>query len=244
MNSADRSSECVTHLHWDSSFFGFKIGRIESSILDSDAARTICFRAQTEKFACLYWLASGEHHNNLKIAAEHGFSFVDLRLELSLSLHEFHPPTKDSRLRSARIEDEDTLRRIAASTQNDTRFAKDSNFPSERTKELYATWISRDLAHHHTIVAVNADDLPVGFISCSRNDNSSTGSIGLLSVTPEAAGQGLGKALVNSAIRLCADLGCHQLEVVTHGTNTGGQRVYQSCGFRTNRSALWFHRWF
>lgn len=244
MTPPDVSPETITHLHWDSDFFGIKIGRINSHVLSPTAANSICEQAQSKSYRCLYWLASSRHEENLAAAAQAQFSFIDLRLELSASIIPQVGLPRDTRLRIARAEDELKLQEIARATQRDTRFIKDKNFPKDRAAQLYAEWVSKDLATGDTIVSIDDQDSPVGFISCSCQSSSNVGSISLLSVSTESSGQGLGRALVRAALQRCARLGCDVVEVVTQGTNIGAHRVYQSCGFRSIRSSLWFHRWF
>ncbi len=52
-----------------------------------------------------------------------------------------------------------------------------------------------------------------------------------LIVSPEARGSGVGKLLMDAAIRYCAEHGCARITLQTDANNYTAQRLYESRGF-------------
>ena len=244
MSAAPDQHDLVRHLPWDSDFFGFKIGRVNAAVLTLEQATELCDWAKAANYRCLYWLADSTEGENLSVARQTNFSFVDLRLELSHPREATSPTLPTSGWRPAKFTDLPQLEAIARATQRDTRFVKDHNFPPELAASLYAKWVSNDFNQHHVAVTVDAADSPTGFITYSVDASNATGHIGLLSVGSDHSGRGLGQKLIRLAVNELSTHSCSSIEVVTQGTNVAAQRAYQSCGFKSLRTAIWFHRWF
>lgn len=244
MNVQPDQHENVQHLPWDSGFFGFKIGQVIPRALSGTQATELCDWAQAAQFRCLYWLAVADDPETLRVAREAGFTFTDLRLELTHKPLAIPRTPLPSNLRAATLTDTAMLQTIARETQKDTRFTKDTRFPRDRASQLYAKWILRDQNQNHVLVSTDSADLATGFISYSVDALNSTGHIELLSVSSAHAGRGLGQTLIRTAVSELSALNCSSIEVVTQGTNVAAQRAYQSCGFKSIRAAVWFHRWF
>jgi dTDP-4-amino-4,6-dideoxy-D-galactose acyltransferase len=190
--------------------------------------------------ACLYFLARDEP-GAAAIAEAADFTLVDVRVELERSAAGDEAPT----LRSAVPEDEPVLRALARTTHRITRFYADPRFPDERCDDLYETWIARSLEGWAAAVLVTGDPgSPTGFMSCHTDEGLSFGSLGLMSVAPEARGRGLGRELVLGAVAWLRQQGIARVTVVTQGRNTPALRTFESCGFRIADVALWFHKWY
>jgi hypothetical protein len=70
-----RGAECRL-LEWDSDFFGRRIGRVESRILDADAIAQVRAFARAEEIECLYFLVDAGDSESLgfrTIAVEHWY---------------------------------------------------------------------------------------------------------------------------------------------------------------------------
>lgn len=73
-------------------------------------------------------------------------------------------------------------------------------------------------------VAVDQRDVPLGFMGLSHTESRS--KIEMLFIAPEFHGQGLGKTLVNHALRLT-----NNLDVDVNEQNPGARIFYEKCGF-------------
>jgi ribosomal protein S18 acetylase RimI-like enzyme len=94
------------------------------------------------------------------------------------------------------------------------------------------------------LVARAANHHPIGFISCHLLPASSQGHIGLVGVSSEASGKGIGRALVLAALEWFAVHHANEVKVVTQASNISAQRLYQRCGFLSAEVQIWYHKWY
>jgi ribosomal protein S18 acetylase RimI-like enzyme len=84
----------------------------------------------------------------------------------------------------------------------------------------------------------------VGYVTFSYDPQQMVGSIGLTAVAASQRGVGIGRALMESAVRVLGDRGAARVTVVTQGRNIAAQRLYGRCGFIVHNLQLYYHRWF
>lgn len=231
-------------LEWDTAFFGFRVGRARAATLTEASLSELLQWAAAQQIRCLYFAANGQSGETLELAAQAGFQFVDIHLDLEYRLDRGCPAPEPGLIRAARPDDLPALQAIARLSHHDTRFFKDRGFPAGRAADLYAEWIRRDLQVHTMFVAHPPEtDAPVGYISCQVDPGSKEGRIGLIAVAARHSGRGLGGALVQSAVAWFFAQGCPVVKVATQASNIPAQRLYQAAGFRSVESTAWFHRW-
>lgn len=249
MGEQTASAEPCTLLPWDTEFWGFPIARLHPSTLDAEVMRVALDWCSRHGVRCLYFLADGGCPRTLALAHEHAFRFVDIRVELSLSLtHAPHagPSSAGPRVRAASAADIPVLRSLAAAAHRDTRFFKDSRFDAVRAAELYEAWITGDNDRGAVLVCDSPSDgcTPCGYVTCQIDDKSLEGRIGLIAVDAQHKNAGVGSALVKAALGKFTAAGMTSSRVVTQGTNIPALRLYGRCGFLTTCARAWFHRWF
>jgi dTDP-4-amino-4,6-dideoxy-D-galactose acyltransferase len=236
-------SDNCTFLHWDSEHWGFGVARFGGDKLTKESAERTLRWCEEEKIRCLYFAASGSCSETLKNAANYGFHFVDVRVDMEV-VPTHAPPEAPSGFfcRAAGAEDLAALEKFARVAHHDTRFFKDANFDKAKAAELYALWIARDLREQTVFAAISPgqSDSVVGYLSVNEAD----GRIGLVAVSPEARGRGIGRHLVASAVAWLRSRGLERVRVATQGTNVPALRLYEICGFRVADVKVWFHRWF
>jgi dTDP-4-amino-4,6-dideoxy-D-galactose acyltransferase len=229
-------------LPWDTAFFGFPIARVRSACLTESLAAEIDAWCQENSIRCLYFLARPDDPATSRLAEQHGFHLVDIRMTLVAHPSASSGEVRLAEIRPARPDDIPALERISRDCYDDSRFYSDPNFPSDRVASLYETWIRQSCQGYATAVLVaEIDGLPQGYISCHLDDPA---RIGLLGVSAQARARGLGRALLASALEWFGSRGAGSVSVVTQGRNTASQRLYQRCGFLTRSVELWYHKWF
>jgi dTDP-4-amino-4,6-dideoxy-D-galactose acyltransferase len=214
-----------------------RIGRVRGSTLQREAVDAW---AEENAVDCLYFLAADEPGAAVH-AEDAGFRLVDVRIELE------RPAEGDERstLRPARPEDRDQLLALARENHRITRFYADPQFPDERCDDLYEAWMVNSLEGWAAAVLIpDRPEDPAGYVTCHVDETTSSGSIGLIGVAPEARGRGLGHELVAGAVAWCRDSGQTRVTVVTQTRNVPALRMFESSGFRTEAVALWFHKWY
>jgi dTDP-4-amino-4,6-dideoxy-D-galactose acyltransferase len=235
------------HLPWDTDHFGVRIARVRGRHLDGAHAQQATRWADDEGVDCLYLLADASDPETLRLAAAHGFRFVDVRMTLRSELDRVHTPAPSAavNIRPAQDGDEATLVTLAAGGYESSRFYADGRFDRPTVDRLYARWMQRsldgDLAD--LVLVADADGSAIGYLTASIDGADGVGVIGLVGVAAVGRGAGVGRALVTSALARFADAGLSTAEVVTQGSNVAAQRLYASCGFRAFLVELWYHRW-
>lgn len=248
MTGSPAGHEPCTLLPWDTEFWGFPVARLNGSTLAAAAMPKVNEWCAAHGVRCLYFLAAGSCPRTLGLAHEHGFRFVDVRVELSLAAAapRGSAATPGSAVvRPAAAADLPELRELAALSHHDTRFFKDDRFDAGRAADLYRQWIERDFARHTVLVSEAASDpgRASGYISCERDEAVGVGRIGLVAVAAEHHGCGHGTALLEAALQWFAAARLDTVRVVTQATNVAALRLYERCGFLTSAVNVWFHRW-
>jgi GNAT superfamily N-acetyltransferase len=247
MGGESREAESVCRfLDWDSQFFGFRIGRVVERTLSLEEMEWVSAWCQRESIRCLYFECDPGDDSSVRLAERTGFQLVDVRLEFSKRMA---PETVTStwtdglRIRQWVEADLPTLGAISETAYRDTRFWHDLNFPRERVTALYRDWIINSChGFADRVFVADYDGEPVGFLTCGF-DSPNARRIGLVGVSSEARGKGVGRALVEAAIDDAISRGCELLEVATQARNISAQRLYQRSGFTTCSTSLWYHLW-
>ena len=219
------------------------MGRVNGDTLDASRADVVDAWASANGVRCLYLLARADDFETTRLAEEHGFRLVDVRV--TLAREGDAPPADDPPVRPSRPSDVPALERIAGCVHRDTRFYHDPDFPRDGCDELYRIWIAKSCRGYADVVLVaEAGGEPAGYMACHRTDDPAVGQIGLVGVDAAAQGRGLGAALVRGALAWFAENGMAMVTVVTQGRNCAAQRLYQRAGFVTRDVQLWFHKWY
>lgn len=237
-------------LEWDTSFFGFRVARVNSEILTPKLAREIDQYCIENSIGCLYFLARSDDLDTTLLAEDAGFNLVDIRMEL---FYRGIRPLNTQRgdiarsvlLREARSHDIDTLRNIAGSSYRDTRFFYDERFPRHLSILLYKEWIGRSCeGYADQVLIAEANGESVGYITCNLDKSADLGTIGLVGVNEAVRERGIGQTLVNGALDWFSSREISNVKVITQGRNFAAQRLYQRSGFLTESVHLWYHKWY
>jgi len=230
-------------LEWDSDFFKRRIARVNGGRLTIESTNDILTWCTTEQIKCLYFLADCDDALTVRLAEDHGFHLVDIRVTLDRSLTGSESgPSEDIRL--CRAEDVAVLKGIAGASYYDSRFYYDQHFSREEANALYETWVERSYHGYEDVVLVAESDAePVGFMTLRLSD-AATGQVGLIGVQADQQGKGLGHKLVESSLGWLAEREVRRAVTVTQGRNFSSQRMFQKAGFRTCLTQLWYHKWF
>lgn len=230
-------------LDWDSSFWGFPIARYALNRLDDDGAALIDRECRRLGVSCVYFLAEPSCWQTVCKAAEHGFRFVDFRVDFERSIDEdFSAVQGECSIRLAEETDLPVLRQMAIASHEDSRFFKDPRFQRAKAGEMFARWIDRDFSRHTVLVGTSGDTL-TGYITCVLED-SGAGRIGLIAVAGSHRGKGIGRVLVDSALAFFAYKQVSSVHVATQAGNVPAMRLYEKSGFCVRETGIWFHKWF
>jgi len=238
-------------LPWDTDFFCCRIARICGDTLNQEQAAQINEWSRSNRIRGLYFLSRADDPATTQTAEQHGFGLVDIRLTFERRMMDAHDPICPDlpagvRIRPFQSDDLPGLQAMARTGHKETRFFKDSHFPRQRAEDLYSTWITLESQSRAQMVLVAAPvaNQPLGYISCHLDPIRREGQLGLVGVSPEVRGKGIGKKLVLTAIDWFGTQGAQEVTVVTQGNNQAAQRLYQQCGFLSRNLQLWYHKWY
>jgi ribosomal protein S18 acetylase RimI-like enzyme len=236
-------------LEWDSAFFGWRIARYERNCLSLRDLAVIDAWCAEARIDCLYFLADAGSHESIIAAERAGFGLKDLRVtyewRASVRARGVDPRVGDTvRVRAYAASDLPELVRIARTAHTDTRFFFDTRFDPARAASLYETWIEQACAGEADVVFVGEQGgRPAGYLSCHL-EAPLTGRIGLAAVDRGQHGQGIGRAMIDHALRWFRERHVQEIDVITQGRNVAAHRFYQSAGFLTKTVECWYHKWF
>jgi dTDP-4-amino-4,6-dideoxy-D-galactose acyltransferase len=237
----------IEPLAWDSEHFGRRIARVTVERLTEATAAAILAQAEENGVDCLYLLADDDPAT-VRLAEAHGFHLVDVRVTLEAgagadATSAAIAPSPGVPLRAAEAADLPALRALAGASHRASRFYADPGFPDALCNRLYERWIENSIGGWAERVTVAGEPgRPIGYVTCHL-DGDEGGRIGLIAVAPEAAGRGVGRALVALALAWFRERGATRVRVVTQGRNLPAQRLYLRAGFLPVETRLWYHRW-
>jgi dTDP-4-amino-4,6-dideoxy-D-galactose acyltransferase len=236
------------YLDWDSNFFGKRIATVRVNHLSQDQMAAVIAWCKAERIDCLYFSIEAHDSETVRLAEDHQFRFVDIRLTLDCRLERETNnflPTSNIIFRQSVSADIPALKAIARTVHTDTRFFHDPQFPRVLCEALYETWIEKSCTGYADSVLVPVlNEQAVGYISCHLPSANSDAKIGLVGIAPDAQGLGLGGELIGRALAYFRENGVSYATVVTQGRNARAQRLYQRFGFLTKSVYLWYHKWF
>ena len=236
----------VQKLQWDSEFFGFNIAYLVCMNLTENVCARIEKFIRRENIRLVEYLCNCHNARTVKIAENNLYRFVDIRL----TFHKYLSEKQDQALaeglsfRHANEGDVEALRGISVSLYKDSRYWFDGGFGQDKLIDFYGDWVAKSARglFDHECWAIFSGDLPVAFCTI-RYNNEETASIGLFGVAQNYQCRGLGKKLLSHVFNALLSRGVEEVSVVTQGRNYASQNLYQSVGFRTKRTQLWYHKW-
>jgi ribosomal protein S18 acetylase RimI-like enzyme len=232
----------VERLGWDSEHFGREIARVRYEGLTPAVLETAVRQADRSAADCLYLLVPASDIPLITSAEALGFRCVDVRLTLTAEISDVRQGGESNGVRNFRQSDLARVIEIARAGHSATRFFRDPHFSRPDCQRLYERWIERSCAGWASFVLVGERQARAdAYITCHQAGDGA--SIGLLAVSEEAQGMGMGAALVAAACARARRQGASGATVITQGANQAAYRLYQRLGFRLKSVELWFHRW-
>ncbi len=229
-------------LDWDTNFFGRKMGvfdlsepEISRPAIDSLAQelRLALRRATDGGYAHVILRLRATNTNAIRAAEQAGMRTVDIGVDLvARPSGSRGAASVGPSIRPASQDDVVALQEIAGDGFALSRFAADPFFSDQEVTTFYRRWIANlcDAAAGRVFVAEASDEI-AGFVSCSLLENG-RGRIPLMATSDAHRRQGIGRALIDAALRWFAAAGVREVFVKTQIANYPALALYQGCGFR------------
>jgi ribosomal protein S18 acetylase RimI-like enzyme len=230
---------------WDSDFFGFPIARVREPALDPETAGAIDDWCAEHGVRCLYLLLDGDDPDSARIAAEHDFRRVDVRLTLRHDLEGVPEADPDVPVRDAEERDVPALAKLAAESHRDSRFYHDVGFPRERCDSLYATWVAEAVPDPGRWVFVReVEGEAVGYQVVTPPGEDGIARMEILAVHGSHQREGIGRNLLFAGLRRPRSEGAVAVETATQERNRVSVDTHLALGFKCTKREAWHHRWF
>ncbi|MCX8037410.1 MAG: GNAT family N-acetyltransferase [Candidatus Sumerlaeia bacterium] len=245
---------------WHSEVFGRRMGRLLHFVnyLEPEAAGPVLLDAVLEKARAtgiehLAARVDGQDWANVHLLESRGFRCVDLSLKLARRLDNLpsSPPLPANlEIRPYEPADLDALQQIAARSHTHNHFYNDPSLSRDRAAALFQEWLARcarGLAAF-VLVAVEGGGRVVGFVTALENKTLARvvgvaiGIIDYIVVDRSASGRGIGRALLDAALRRLARDNTW-VELRTSQDNYRAAAFYSAAGFSLVGSDFVLHRW-
>lgn len=237
----------ITPLKWDSDFFGFPVALVSCRQLSESIIVHINQYVKNNKLKLLQYLCNCHDRKSVKIAEKYGFNFVDIRLEFGKNIEQKEAvQLKDNfTFGIAQKKHIPALEEAVFGLYKDSRYFFDGNFELDKINEFFRNWIMKGVLGTFDDVCYCIFDkkIPVAFCTISFKKDKKA-DIGILGLASKYQGKGLGIDLLKLVFNALYDKGFNKINVVTQGRNYGAQRLYQKTGFLTERTEMWYHKWF
>ncbi len=233
-------------MKWDTDFFGFPIAYLGSRQLTESIVYRIDRYVKKNKVRLIEYLCNCHDNKSVSLAEKNGFHFTDIRLTFDLIIKQkyeisiageftFGLATKDH------IKE---LKHITADLYKDSRYFFDGNFDTQKINEFFSSWVEKAVlgTFDHMCYCFFYKGQPIALCTVRLRDSFSA-SIGLFGIADGYQGKGLGKQLLYGVFNELLQKKYTKLQVVTQGRNYNAQRLYQSAGFKTVSTELWYHKW-
>ena len=125
------NTELCEMLTWDSTFFGFRIARVQVDTLTPASVSEIDAWSRQVGVRCLYFLSHADDPPTTRLAEMNGFHCVDIRFTLNYKFSREVPLLETNlHIRPVQIADIEILQAMARQNHRDSRFYFDANFPA------------------------------------------------------------------------------------------------------------------
>lgn len=167
---------------------------------------------------------------------------VDVLLGFAAPVNDIAAPNGQVRVRAASATDEVAVRAIAGTAFRYTRFHLDPAIPNSLAGRIKAEWAANFFAGRRGDAMLLAEDRQgniKGFLLALTTADSLV--IDLIAVSADAAGGGMGSAMIAALAEQARQKGKHQLHVGTQAANAAAARFYEKAGFRLHNAQYVLH---
>ena len=240
----------IEYLEWDSDFFGISVGSVRNRIASESNLGEMLREMRKSNLNLVYVTLPMDRSDLItRILCERGAMLADTRAEMAIDLKRYNSPqavieSTDFILRTAEDEDTASVSELASCCFRDlTRFYRDSRLSDEKCDELYRIWAERDVGKKENLnLLCTCDGRLAGFCTADSIGDEDA-KIGLIGVTPEFRGFGIGQALLRKTAGMFRDRGCGHLVAVTQLASVGAMRMYERAGFLLKDTSIVVHLW-
>jgi dTDP-4-amino-4,6-dideoxy-D-galactose acyltransferase len=216
---------------WDSQFFHKNIGDVQWGFKTSHQPSSETYDLITTRVGAL-------EHTKIRSLQEHGFVYCEGDVQLTKEIG-----TSDS-ITSYKVATQTHLPELLTMLDDMyqiSRFKKPW-FTAQDRDRFYKEWLTKAVYGTYDdccLVIIEANKI-CGFVTLKEHPNYA--QIGLIGVSSEHQGRGIGKKLLSIAEHYLEQRNCTTLSVATQMSNIHALNLYTRFGFRLTETNLWFYK--
>ena len=241
----DNIFELISKLDWDTNYWGFNIAFLSSRRLTESILYRIIKFTKKNEIRLIEYLCDCHDKRSVSLAEKNGFEFKDIRLTFEKNLCGYLNMNnyKDINYFLANDKHIPNIRELSKDIYKDSRYYFDNNFDKKKFSEFYMLWAEKAIRGEYDdeCFAIEMNNEITGFCTVRYNDDRA--HIGLVGISKNYSGKGLGSKLMHCFFEEMNNKGINIITVVTQGRNYAAQRLYQKMGFITYSTELWYHKW-
>lgn len=246
----------IQRLDWDSTFFGYEVGKINVEE-DIDPVQ---FKKEAQNYQLVY-IYSREHIITLPEKTKHMVTHLEWEINLAQNIQIWDYPA----LLYEQENGEDGIFEINKSSLNPqnspeffprlpevveelavlsgefSRFNLDTQFRNNEFNKLYVQWIRNAVWGEEIVLVYRLNFRIRGLITLVSK--AKKGRIGLIAVSEEYRGSGIGKQLLQAGINMSRQNGHEMLQIGTQKINKPANALYQKMGFQLQGQTEIYHWW-
>lgn len=222
----------IRRLEWDSDFFGYETGEIvfqEKEHLENYNNYKLIYIKSSQDFE--------KEINYFKCE----FSETKVVFEKEL---EFFPSEKKHIYSNNEIDfDINQLYELAFESGKYSRFKLDEKFTIKKFKELYQKWVDNSISRSFAddVLIYSENNQIMGFVTYKISEN--FGTIGLIAVSPNFQGKGIGKKLLTFIENVLFSKGIKTLIIPTQLINETAYNFYKNQNYKIKETSFIKHYW-
>ncbi len=225
----------ITHLQWDTNFFGFNTARI-------DCGEKLDISQIMNELRVKYRLCYFFSETRQPEIEKRGGELMDIKVTFSIELNKIDSKKNNEIIEYPYNDVKEEMIELAYLSGTYSRFRIDKNFNKNVFESLYKTWITKsilkEIADYVYVFLQNNQILGMVTLSCKK-----IATIGLIAVNSNASGQKIGSKLIDKVIEICKLHGCDYLEVPTQKDNVSACNFYLKNGFKVQKEEYIYHLW-
>ncbi|MDC8006301.1 GNAT family N-acetyltransferase [Aureisphaera galaxeae] len=224
----------IQRLDWDSNFFEFEVGRWEGCNAASVEGTNI------NSFRLLYQISDEPCMITLVNFTE---GHAEVKMNFKKDLHRHTIPFEDIHDAKSLDLDRNALYELAYESGKYSRFKLDPKMKNAHFEALYRLWIdnSIDADFSDGFLVKIIEEMPAGMVTYRSSLDVAT--IGLIAVSPQFQGRGIGRELLAAAENHAMDAGMKSMVIPTQKSNEIACKFYEKSGYSLAEAKHIKHLW-
>ena len=225
----------IEKIDWDSSFFGYNVGK--TTITTIDDINTLLKNLHNQ-YKLVYVFSKFIIENS-------NFKLVDKKVTFKKKITNSNNTDLNNTIELYKKDNfnkgNKQIETLAYLSGKYSRFKTDINFKNNEFKKLYKIWITDHIKKNKKIIIKKHNNIISGFILYSISEE--TIYIELISVSEQFQGKGIGSELIEEIEKIGVNSGSKYIEVVTQGENIPAVNLHKKNNFELINSVLIYHYW-